>query len=336
MKNTMTDLPLAANRFAQTLQQHGLELRHGATQVLQINLGKRCNQTCAHCHVNAGPARSEAMTRETADRILDWLARTGISIVDITGGAPELNPHFRHLVERIKGLAPARHIIDRCNLTILFEPQQENLAEFLAAHAVEIVASLPCYSAENVDTQRGEGVFDKSIAGLQKLNALGYGTDERLPLNLAYNPVGPYLPGPQHELEAAYRSELKEHFGIVFNHLYSITNLPIARFAAFLRREGKLEEYQELLVKAFNPASVAGLMCRSTLNIGWRGEVYDCDFNQMLDMQWSGAPFGARKPLFLWDIKPEEVKDRPILTGDHCFGCTAGAGSSCGGVILPA
>ena len=329
MKNTMTDLPLAANRFTQTLQQHGLELRHGATQVLQINVGKRCNQTCAHCHVNAGPARSEAMTRETADLILDWLARTDIPTVDITGGAPELNPHFRYLVERIKVLAPARHVIDRCNLTILFEPEQQDLAEFLASHQVEIVASLPCYSSENVDAQRGDGVFDKSIAGLQKLNALGYGTDARLPLNLVYNPVGAHLPGPQAELEADYRSELQGRFGIAFNRLYTITNLPISRFAAFLRRSGQLEAYQELLANSFNPASVAGLMCRSTLSIGWRGEVYDCDFNQMLDMQWRNG-----KPLHLWDIAPEQVQNRPILTGDHCFGCTAGAGSSCGGALV--
>ncbi len=329
MQNTMIDLPVVANRFAPTLEQHQLSLQHDRTQVLQINVGKRCNQTCAHCHVNAGPGRSEVMTRETVNRIVEWLAQTDIPTVDITGGAPELNPNFRYLVESIKALAPTRHIIDRCNLTVLFEPQQDGLADFLAAHTVEIIASLPCYSAENVDAQRGNGVFDKSIAGLQKLNALGYGADEDLPLNLVYNPVGPHLPSPQEQLEADYRRELKEHFGIVFNHLYTITNLPIARFAAYLRRSGQLEDYQRLLVNSFNPASVAGLMCRNTLNIGWRGEVYDCDFNQMLDMQWRNG-----KPLFLWDIKPEQVVGRPILTGNHCFGCTAGAGSSCGGAIV--
>ena len=244
----MTDLPPVSNRFAQTLQRHRLTLQHEPTQVLQINVGKKCNQTCAHCHVNAGPGRSEVMTRETMNRVLDWLAQTAISTVDITGGAPELNPHFRYLVERVKTISPARHIIDRCNLTILFEPQQQGLAEFLAANQVEVIASLPCYSPKNVDAQRGDGVFDKSIAGLQNLNALGYGMDARLPLNLVYNPIGPHLPGPQEELEADYRRELKEHFGIVFNHLYTITNLPIARFAAYLRRSGQLEEYQELLV----------------------------------------------------------------------------------------
>lgn len=335
----MNDFPIVTNCFAQTLQQQRLTLHHEPTQVLQINVGKKCNQTCAHCHVNAGPGRSEVMTGETMARILNWLAQTDIPIVDITGGAPELNPQFRHLVERVKVLSPARHVIDRCNLTILSEPGQQDLAEFLAAHEVEIIASLPCYSSDNVDAQRGDGVFERSIAGLQKLNALGYGTDEYLPLNLVYNPVGAHLPGPQAELEEDYRRELKTHFGIVFNYLYTITNLPISRFAAFLRRNGQLEEYQQLLVDAFNPLSVAGLMCRSTLNIGWRGEVYDCDFNQMLHMQWhdgecQDGQWPDGKPLYLWDIEPDEVAGRRILTGDHCFACTAGTGSSCGGAIL--
>ena len=325
----MINLPIASSHFAQILQQHSLTLQHGKTEVLQINVGKKCNQTCAHCHVNAGPGRTEVMTRDTMARVLDWLSKTDIPTIDITGGAPELNPHFRTLVERLKVLCPPRHVIDRCNLTILFEPGQQDLAEFLASHDVEVIASLPCYSAENVDEQRGDGVFDKSIAGLQKLNALGYGSKEHLNLNLVYNPVGAHLPCAQAELEADYRRELKAHFGIVFNHLYTITNLPISRFAAFLRRNGQLEEYQQLLLNSFNPASVAGLMCRSTLNIGWRGEVYDCDFNQMLDMQWRDG-----KPLYLWDIDLHQVENRPILTGEHCFGCTAGAGSSCGGAIL--
>lgn len=324
-----TDLPIVSNHFAQALEQHCLTLNHERTQVLQINVGKKCNQTCAHCHVNAGPARKEMMTRETMERILEWLARTEIPTVDITGGAPELNPHFRYVVERLKALSQPRHVIDRCNLTILEEPGQEGLAEFLAAHQVEIIASLPCYSSGNVDAQRGEGVFAKSIAGLQRLNALGYGTHALLSLNLVYNPVGAHLPGPQTELETDYKRELAQTFGIVFNHLYTITNMPIARFAAFLRQSGQLEEYQELLVHSFNPASVEGLMCRSTLNVGWRGEVYDCDFNQMLGMQWRNG-----KPLFLWDIDSHQVEGRSIATGDHCFGCTAGAGSSCGGAIL--
>jgi radical SAM/Cys-rich protein len=274
------------------------------------------------------------MTRETMDCIVAWLAQTGIPTVDITGGAPEINPHFRYLVEQIKTLAPARHVMDRCNLTILFEPEQDDLAAFLAEHEIEIVASLPCYSMENVDMQRGTGVFDKSIRALQLLNELGYGTKPNLPLNLVYNPVGAFLPGPQEHLETAYKEELERNFGIVFNRLYTITNMPVTRFASFLRRHEQWDEYMDLLIASFNPASVAGLMCGNTLNIGWRGEVYDCDFNQMLGMQWRGAPSGSCKALYLWDIDPAQVDGRPILTADHCFGCTAGAGSSCGGAVV--
>ena len=311
------------NRFA---QQVG-ELRRDRTEILQINVGKLCNQTCGHCHVNAGPGRKEIMTRETIDRIVDWLAQTDIPTVDITGGAPEIIPDFRHLVTRIKSLD--RQILDRCNLTIFFEPGHEGLPEFLAQNEIEVIASLPCYTAGNVDAQRGNGVFEKSIRALQLLNQLGYGVDPRLPLHLVYNPLGAKLSGPQAELEADYHAELKHHFGIVFNRLYTITNMPIARFAAWLRANGEYEKYMELLVGAFNPASVDGLMCRSTLSVGWRGEVYDCDFNQMLDMQWRNG-----RPLYLWDIDPATLAGREIITGDHCFGCTAGAGSSCGGAIV--
>jgi radical SAM/Cys-rich protein len=224
--------------------------------------------------------------------------------------------------------------MDRCNLTILFEPEQDDLAAFLAEHEIEIIASLPCYSMENVDMQRGVGVFDKSIRALQLLNELGYGTKPNLPLNLVYNPVGAFLPGPQEHLETAYKEELERNFGIVFNRLYTITNMPVTRFASFLRRHEQWDEYMDLLIASFNPASVAGLMCGNTLNIGWRGEVYDCDFNQMLGMQWRGAPSGSCKALYLWDIDPAQVDGRPILTADHCFGCTAGAGSSCGGAVV--
>jgi len=318
-----------SNRFEQTLERHDLSLRRESPQVLQINVGKRCNQTCAHCHVNAGPARTEIMTRETLDRVLHWLAQTTIATVDITGGAPELNPHFRYLVEQLKALAPPRHVMDRCNLTVLFEAGQEDLAEFLARHEVEIIASLPCYAAENVDAQRGDGVFEKSIRALQILNQLGYGSAPHLPLHLVYNPSGAFLPGPQMELEVVYKAELQERFGIVFNSLYAITNMPIARFASALRRSGQAGSYQELLVNAFNPHAVANLMCRSTLNINWRGEVYDCDFNQMLELPWHDD-----RQYSLWDIDPRQIAGRPIATGDHCFGCTAGAGSSCGGAIL--
>jgi radical SAM/Cys-rich protein len=316
------------NQFDQHLHARGAgPLRRGRVEILQINVGKLCNQTCGHCHVNAGPGRKEIMTRATIDRVVDWLGSTDIAKVDITGGAPEIIPDFRYLVGRVKKLG--RHVMDRCNLTIFFEPGHEDLPEFLAQHGIEVIASLPCYTAGNVDAQRGTGVFDKSIRALQRLNRLGYGTDPRLNLHLVYNPLGAKLPGAQAELEADYHAELKQHFGIVFNRLYTITNMPIARFAAWLSHNGEYDRYMQLLVENFNPDSVAGLMCRSTLSIGWRGEVYDCDFNQMLDLQWTNS-----RPLFLWDIEPAALDGRPIQTGDHCFGCTAGAGSSCGGAII--
>lgn len=305
-----------------------MELRRARTEILQINVGKLCNLTCNHCHVNAGPRRREIMTRDTIDRIIAWLARTEIPTVDITGGAPEMIPEFRYLVQEVKSLRPRRHVIDRCNLTILLDPTYEGLAAFLAQHDVEIIASLPCYSAKNVNEQRGDGVFDASIRALQRLNRLGYGVEDRLPLHLVYNPNGAFLPGPQAELEADYKTELRKHFGVIFNQLYTITNMPIARFAAYLRHNGQFDEYMDLLVASFNPRTVDGLMCRNTLSIGWRGEVYDCDFNQMLDLQWQNG-----HPLFLWDIDPAQIEGRDILTGDHCFGCTAGCGSSCGGAL---
>jgi radical SAM/Cys-rich protein len=301
-------------------------LRRGRTEILQINLGKLCNQTCVHCHVNAGPGRKEVMTRETVDRIVDWLEQTDIAKVDITGGAPEINPHFRYLVERVKALD--RHVMDRCNLTIFFEPGHEDLPVFLAQHQVEVIASLPCYSAKNVEEQRGQGVFDKSIRALRRLNELGYGHAPDRVLNLVYNPNGAFLPGAQSELEADYQDKLHRQFGITFDRLYTITNMPIARFAAWLEANGESERYMQLLVENFNPTALAGLMCRNTLSIGWRGEVYDCDFNQMLDLQWRNG-----RPLFLWDIDPARTNNRPIQTGDHCFGCTAGTGSSCGGAL---
>jgi radical SAM/Cys-rich protein len=319
------------NKFSQKLTEHYVPLRRGWPEILQVNVGKLCNLTCVHCHVNAGPKREEIMARKTIDRIIDWLAKTDIQIVDLTGGAPEMIPDFRYFIERVKLLQPHRHIIDRCNLTILLEPGYEDLAPFLATNKVEIIASMPCYSAENVNAQRGEGVFEGSIAALQLLNSLDYGIDPELPLHLVYNPVGASLPPSQAELEADYRRELKKHFGIVFNNLYTLTNLPIGRFASYLRHNNKLDEYMELLVQAFNPATIDGLMCRNTISIGWRGEVYDCDFNQQLGMQWNN---GGSKPLFLWDINPDLLEDREIMTGDHCFGCTAGAGSSCGGAIV--
>lgn len=311
--------------FASTLAGHGLSLRRSRTEILQINVGKLCNLTCTHCHVNAGPKRREIMTRGTVDRILSWLAATEIPTVDLTGGAPEMLPDFRYLITRLRELD--RRIIDRCNLTILLEPGYEGVAEFLAQNNVEIVASMPCYSPENVNAQRGDGVFDASIKALQKLNALGYGT--QLALDLVYNPVGANLPGPQAELEADYKRELASHFGIEFRHLFTITNLPVSRFASYLRHNGQYESYMELLVQAFNPSTVAGLMCRNTISVGWQGEVYDCDFNQQLGLQWKNG-----KPLFLWDIDAGMLEGRAIAMGEHCFGCTAGAGSSCGGAVV--
>ena len=317
------------NRFSDRLAADGLSLRRARTEVLQVNVGKLCNITCVHCHVNAGPKRKEIMTRETIDRVMDWLETTGISTVDLTGGAPEMIPDFRYLVERLRALQPPIRIIDRCNLTILLERGYEDLPGFLAAKKVEVIASMPCYSPKNVNAQRGEGVFEGSIAALRLLNRLGYGVAGDLPLHLVYNPVGAFLPGPKPELEADYKRELAVNFGIVFNKLYTITNLPIARFAAYLRHNNKLDSYMELLINAFNPATVEGLMCRNTLSVGWQGEVYDCDFNQQLGMQWQNG-----HKMFLWDVDPDQIADREILTGNHCFGCTAGAGSSCGGALV--
>ena len=317
------------NRFSDRLAAEGVNLRRARPEILQVNVGKLCNLTCVHCHVNAGPKRKEIMTRATIDRIIDWLAKTEIRTVDLTGGAPEMIPDFRYFVERAKALQPSRHIIDRCNLTILLEPGYENLAEFLAERKVEIIASMPCYSPENVNAQRGEGVFEGSIAALQLLNSLGYGIHPDLPLHLIYNPVGAFLPASQAKLEADYKREFKEHFGIVFNKLYTLTNLPVGRFAAYLRHNNKLEQYMNLLIEAFNPATIDGLMCRNTISVGWRGEVYDCDFNQQLDMQWKNG-----HEMFLWDVDPGKIENRKIMTGDHCFGCTAAVGSSCGGALV--
>jgi radical SAM/Cys-rich protein len=317
------------NRFAQKLTEHSILLRRARPEILQVNLGKLCNLTCTHCHVNAGPKRREIMTRQTVDRIIDWLTKTEILTVDLTGGAPEMIPDFRYFIKSVKALTLPRHVIDRCNLTILLEPGYEDLPQFLAMQKVEIIASMPCYSSGNVNAQRGEGVFEGSIKALQLLNSLGYGKAVDLPLHLVYNPVGAFLPGPQAELEADYKRELKEHFDIVFNKLFTITNLPIARFASYLRHNNKLEEYMQLLIDNFNPATIDGLMCRNTISVGWRGEVYDCDFNQQLDMQWENG-----KRFFLWDVDPDKIDNREIMTGDHCFGCTAGAGSSCGGAIV--
>ena len=280
--------------------------------------------------MNAGPGRKEIMTRETVDRVLAWQERVRLPVVDITGGAPEMIPDFRYFVRRLREIDAEATIIDRCNLTILLEPGYDDLPEFLATQRVEVVASMPCYSQENVNAQRGEGVFDASIAALQRLNRIGYGVDPALPLHLVFNPLGDKLPGSQGELEADYKRELRAHFGIAFNQLYTITNLPVSRFASWLRHNGKYESYLELLVTAFNPTTVEGLMCRDTINVSWLGEVFDCDFNQMMKLPMPGGRTGTR---FLWDIDPDSLVGQPIRTAEHCFGCTAGAGSSCGGAI---
>jgi radical SAM/Cys-rich protein len=293
--------------------------------VFQINVGKRCNQTCAHCHVDAGPDRKEIMTRETAELCIRALTATDIPTVDITGGAPELNPNFRWLVEQARALG--RHVMDRSNLTVLLLPAQDDLAEFLARHQVEIIASLPYYRAAQTDAQRGVGVFDKSIEALRKLNALGYGQDGRgLQLNLIYNPVGAFLPPKQEAIEAQFKKELARQHGIVFNRLYTITNMPISRFLEFLLATRNYEGYMERLANAFNPVAAAGVMCRYTLSVGWDGTLYDCDFNQMLDL-----PTGFGAPRHVRDFDAGALHRRRIVTGNHCYGCAAGAGSSCGG-----
>ena len=317
--------------FDEMTRIDGLPITRRTPAILQINVGKLCNLTCVHCHVNAGPKRKEIMERETVDRIVGWLEQTDIPTVDLTGGTPEMIPDFRYMVKRVKALNPRRHIIDRCNVTILREPGFEWVGPFLAGHEIEIIASMPCYSPENVNAQRGEGVFDRSIEALRQLNELGYGKgNPKLPLNLVYNPNGATLPPDQGELEADYKRELREHFGITFDSLYALANLPIARFASYLKRSGQLESYLQLLVDAFNPATVGNLMCRDTVSVSWEGDVYDCDFNQMLDMAWKRN--GRR--LKIWDVEPESMEGRPIATGSHCYGCTAGAGSSCGGSLV--
>ena len=313
------------NSFQNLLSRNGVPLTRGPFDTLQINVGRKCNQTCTHCHVDAGPTRTEMMDEETALKVGDWILKHRPATVDITGGAPEISEFFNYFVETARSVGS--HVIDRNNLTIIETKKYSYLPEFLAENKVEVVASLPCYSAENVNAQRGDGVFDKSISALKKLNAVGYGTT--LPLTLVFNPFGAKLPPAQDELEEDYKRELKKHFGIVFTRLFAITNLPIARFAVDLREQGQWDAYNQLLIENFNPQTVEGLMCRSTINIGWKGEVFDCDFNQMLFMQQKQEG----KKLFLWDVSPESMQDLPILTANHCFGCTAGAGSSCTGAL---
>jgi len=305
------------------------QLRRARVETLQVNLGYVCNQSCVHCHVNAGPTRTESMSRDTVDHVLAYLRASGAGTLDVTGGAPELSAHFRYLVEAAR--AHGARVIDRCNLTVLFEPGHEDLAEFLASRRVDIVASLPCYTAELVDKQRGKGVYDASVRAIRLLNDLGYGREgSGLTLDLVYNPQGPTLPPPQAKLEADYKRVLGEAFGIVFNRLYTIANMPIQRFGSMLVSKGQFNAYMKLLRDAHRDENLDGVMCRSMISVDWQGYVYDCDFNQMLGLSLVRA--GARRP-HLRDILGEDVEGNPIVVRNHCYGCTAGQGSSCGGAL---
>jgi radical SAM/Cys-rich protein len=302
-------------------------LRRGRLETLQVNLGYKCNQSCLHCHVNAGPTRTEMMSRDTLADVITFAGVSRVQNLDITGGAPELHPHFRELVRRARELGV--HVIDRCNLTILEEPGQEDLAAFLAQSEVEITASLPCYTEELVDRQRGKGVYEKSIAGLKRLNALGYGKSE-LVLNLVYNPQGPSLPPPQVELEADYKRVLGEKFGIVFNRLFTLANMPIERFGSTLISKGQFNAYMDLLHAAHRDENLEAVMCRTLVSVDWQGIVYDCDFNQMLGLPL--AVEGRPRPQ-LSDLIGRDLAGNAIAVRDHCYGCTAGQGSSCGGAL---
>ena len=301
-------------------------LKRARLSQLQINLGYLCNQACEHCHVEAGPKRTEMMNWETMSKILQWAGENDIKSVDITGGAPEMIPQFREFCDGFIQLGI--NITSRCNITVQYEPRQEDLVQWYADRKIRLVCSLPCYSKENVDRQRGKGVFGKSISGLQAFNEAGYGTDKDLRLDLVYNPVGPHLPPSQAELQTEYKSRLKNDFNIEFNNLLTITNLPVKRFEHFLKRTGQLASYEQLLVDNFNANNVEPLMCRHLISVDWQGYVYDCDFNQMLEM-----PLALTGKKQLWDINGKQLENGPIAVAKHCFGCTAGAGSSCGGAL---
>ncbi|PIR38823.1 MAG: radical SAM protein [Alphaproteobacteria bacterium CG11_big_fil_rev_8_21_14_0_20_39_49] len=314
--------------FEAALREHNIELKRESIKILQVNIGKRCNQACHHCHVESGPNRTENMELATVERLLELLKKEPqIHTVDFTGGAPELNPHFRYFVTEIRKMG--KEVIDRCNLTVFFEEGQSDTPEFLAENKIQVVASLPCYKEDNVDKQRGKGVFGKSVSALEKLNSLGYGKEgSGLILNLVYNPVGEHLPPAQANLEADYHAHLKDEFGIVFNHLFTITNMPIKRYAHMLERDGKMKYYMQLLIDNFNPQAAKGVMCTELISIGWDGQIYDCDFNQMLEIPLNWQPRN------LWDIERFSNIESGIAVASHCFGCTAGSGSSCGGALL--
>ena len=327
MRQTIMPLPPSLDDFEDTLIKNKTRIRRHGVRVLQINIGKKCDLACHHCHVEAGPKNPDNMTSDTVDKIMELLATApAVEVLDITGGAPELNPNFRRLAAYARSLG--KTVYDRCNLTVLFEPGQEDTAEFLAENGITIIASLPCYTPENVEKQRGKGVFGKSIKALEKLNALGYGMpDSDLELNLVYNPIEPHLPPPQAKLESDYKQQLDEHFGIYFNALYTMTNMPIKRYRRYLEQEKALDDYMRLLVENFNIHAAAGVMCSDMLSVGFDGQLYDCDFNQMLEIPLAG------KRRTLWDI--DSLSDIPagIAFDNHCYGCTAGTGSSCGGAL---
>ena len=320
--------PFSPTSFDEVLAEHDLSLRAHSVETLQVNVGKLCNQACKHCHVDASPSRTEIMTKETAGLVIDAMRRFRFPTIDITGGAPELNPSFRHLVSEARVLGS--HVMVRHNLTVMFEPGQSDLPELFRKHGVEVVSSLPYFLEERTDAQRGPGVFEKSIEALHRLNAVGYGIEgSGLILNLVYNPVGAFLPPPQGSIEGDFKRELQSRYGVTFNQLFTITNMPIKRFLDYLRRSGNEERYIRKLVEAFNPRSVEGLMCRGLISVDWTGRLYDCDFNQMLDL-------GVDRdlPQTIADFDPEKFATRQVMTGAHCFGCTAGAGSSCGGAVV--
>ena|SRR5256885_3898954 len=323
-----TRFPISPASFEKKLAEHNLELRAHSVETLQVNVGKLCNQACKHCHVDASPSRTEIMTPETVELIIAAIRRFRFPTVDITGGAPELNPSFRHLVTETRSLGS--HVLVRHNLTVMFAPSQSDLPNFFRAHEVEVISSLPYFLEERTDAQRGPGVFQKSIEALRRLNAIGYGIEgSRLILNLVYNPVGAFLPPPQASIESDFKRELLARHGVTFNNLYTITNMPIKRFLEYLRRSGNEERYFRKLVEAFNPNAVEGLMCRNLISVDWTGRLYDCDFNQMLELG-----VDPELPQTIASFDPLKFASRRVVTGPHCFGCTAGAGSSCGGAVL--
>lgn len=325
----LESLPVARS-FDDALSESGVApLRATRIDILQLNVGKRCNQTCRHCHVDAGPDRKEVMSRAVLEAVFDFIEAADVGILDITGGAPELHPDFREIVTRASQLGV--HVMHRCNLTAVLLPNYADIPELLARHRVEIVASLPYFNARETDTQRGDGVFEESIRTLKLLNSLGYGTGSAsgLRLNLVMNPVGTYLPGNQQQLETLWKHEMKRRYDVDFDHLFTITNMPISRFLEFLEEKGRTIEYMTRLVNAFNPAAAAGVMCRNTLSVGWDGELYDCDFNQMLEL-----PVTTSSARTIFSATRGALEGRAIAVGPHCFGCTAGSGSSCGGAVV--